>query len=180
VNTNDFFSIGYIHRVIGLKGELGIRLDVDNPKRYKGIDAILLSDATGIELFDLKQAHLRGEELVIIIDGITDRDEAKKMVGKTAMLPLTALPELGAKQFYFHEIPGYKVIDSVHGELGIAKEMIERIMQPVLLIRRGYTEILIPITETTVQKVDRVNKELHVVTPEGLVDIYLEKKDEEE
>lgn len=176
----DYYSIGYISRVIGLKGELGIRLDVDDPKRYKGINAVVLGDGAGSALYDLKQAHLRGDELVIIIEGIADRDEAKKMVGKTVMLPITALPELGDKRFYFHEIPGYKVIDAEHGEIGIAKEMIERIMQPVLLIRKGFTEILIPITDNTIRKVDRDKKELHVVTPEGLIDIYLGKPDEEE
>ena len=99
----DFFSIGYISRVIGLKGELGIRLDVDNPKRYHGIDALILSDKTGYQAYDLAKAVVRGEELVIILKGITDRDAAKKYVGKTAMLPLAALPKLNDRQFYFHE-----------------------------------------------------------------------------
>lgn len=181
----DFYTIGYVSRVIGLKGELGIKLDVDDPKRYHRLDAIVLAERNDPKgqnsvAHELSQAIVRGEELVIIIKGVTDRDVAKKFVGKTAMLPLAALPELGDKQFYFHEIPGYKVIDAEHGELGIAQEIIERSIQPVLVVKKGYTEILVPLTDHAIQKVDREKKELHVVTPEGLIDIYLAPKDEEE
>jgi 16S rRNA processing protein RimM len=180
MDKKDFYTIGYIRRVIGLKGELGIKLDVDNPQRYKGIDSLVLMDDAGIATVKLTQAHLRGEELVIRIEGITEPNGAKKMVGKTVVLPLEALPKVGDKRFYFHEIPGFKVIDEVHGELGVAKEVMDRPVQPVLIIKRGYDEILIPLIEGAVQRVDREKRELHVKTPEGLVDLYLEKNDEEE
>lgn len=180
MNPDEFYTIGYVSRVIGLKGELGIRLDVDNPKRYQGLDAIVLSDKSGAEMHELSRAQVRGEELVIILKGITDRDVARTFVGKTAMLPIAALPELGEKQFYFHEIPGFTVLDAVHGEIGIAKEVLDRPVQPVLIIRQGYEEILIPLTNAIIQKIDRSRKELHIHAPEGLIDIYLKKPDEEE
>ncbi len=113
MELNKFFTIGYVRRVIGIKGEMGIKLEVDNPARYKGIDAILLvkdSDANGVELV---QAIVRGEELVIKIKGVTTPEDAKRFVGSTAMLPLEALPKLNNKRFYFHEIPGFKVVDSM-------------------------------------------------------------------
>ncbi|HTF03913.1 MAG TPA: ribosome maturation factor RimM [Bacteroidia bacterium] len=180
MDKKDFYTIGYIRRVIGLKGELGVKLDVDNPQRYKGIDSLVLMDDSGITKVSLVQAHLRGEELVIRIEGITEPNGAKKMVGKTVVLPVTALPDVGNKRFYFHEIPGFKVIDAVHGELGVAKEVMDRPVQPVLIIKRGFNEVLIPLLEDTVQLVDREKRELHVKTPEGLVELYLEKSDEEE
>lgn len=180
MNLQEFFTIGYVRRVIGIKGEMGIRLDVDSPGRYNGIDAVLLVKDNLQQAVELAQAKVRGDELVIRIKNVTTPEDAKKFVGSTAMLPLAALPKLNDTQFYHHEIPGYKVIDAEHGEIGIAKEVIERIIQPVLLIKKGFTEILIPITDHTIQKVDREKKELHVVTPEGLIDIYLGKSEEEE
>lgn len=180
MNLKEFYTIGYISRVIGLKGELGIKMDVDNPKRYNNIDALVLSDKTTTEMYELARAQVRGDELVIILKGITDRDIAKTYVGKTVLLPLTALPALDEKQFYFHEIAGFKVIDAEHGELGVAKDVMERPPQPVLIIKYGYDEILIPLTKDIIQKVDREKKELHVKAPEGLIDLYLKKDDEEE
>lgn len=179
MNLKEFYSIGYIRRTIGIKGEMGILLDVDTPSRYNGIDALILVK-NGVEsTVELEQSKVRGTELVIKIKGTNNPEDAKKFVSSTVMLPLTALPKLNDKQFYFHEIPGFKVVDEVHGEIGTVKEVMERSVQPVVIIKQGYEEILIPITDHIIQKVDRENKTLFIKAPEGLIDLYL-KKDEEE
>jgi 16S rRNA processing protein RimM len=36
-------------------------------------------------------------------------------------------------------------------------------------------EIFIPMIDDFIKKVDRENKELHVETPEGLIELYLEE-----
>jgi 16S rRNA processing protein RimM len=180
MNLNEFYTIGYIRRVIGVKGEMGIKLDVDSPGRYKGLDAMVLVKDGSQSNVVLEQAVIRGEELVIRIKGTTTPEDAKKFVGSTCMLPLTALPKLNDRQFYFHEIPCYKVIDAVYGEIGIVKEVIERPMQPVIVIKHGFEEILIPVAGDIIQKVDRKEKVLHIQAPEGLIELYLRKSDEEE
>jgi 16S rRNA processing protein RimM len=180
MDLNKFFTIGYIRRVIGIKGEMGIKLEVDNPARYKGLDAMLLVKDANINGVELTQALIRGEELVVKIKGITTPEDAKQFVGSTVMLPLEALPKLDSKRFYFHEIPGFKVVDEEAGEIGAAHEVMDRMMQPVLVIKKGYTEILIPLADGVVKNVDRENKTLHIAAPAGLIDLYLEKKDEEE
>jgi 16S rRNA processing protein RimM len=180
MDLNKFFTIGYIRRVIGVKGEMGIKLEVDNPARYKGIDAMLLVKNGNVEGVELTQAFLRGEELVIKIKGITTPEDAKQFVGSTSMLPIEVLPKLTNKRFYFHEIPGFKVVDEEAGEIGIAHEVMDRPMQPVLSVKKGFTEILIPLADGVVKNVDRENKTLHIAAPAGLIDLYLEKKDEEE
>lgn len=179
MDLKEFYSIGYIRRTIGIKGEMGILLDVDIPSRYNGIDALVLVKDGNSKPVELEQAKVRGEELVIRIKGTINPEDAKKFVGSTVMLPLTALPKLNDRQFYFHEIPGFKVVDAVHGEIGIVKEVMERTVQPVIIIRQGYEEILIPVTDDIIQKVDREAKTLFVKAPEGLIELYL-KKDEEE
>jgi 16S rRNA processing protein RimM len=159
---------------------MGILLDVDSPSRYKGLDALMLvkdGNANGVEL---EQAIVRGAELVIRIKGTTTPEDAKKFVGSTCMLPLEALPELNDTQFYFHEVPGFKVVDAVCGEIGIVKEVMDRPQQPVIIIKQGFEEILIPVASDIVQKVDRKEKTLFIKAPEGLIELYLKKNEEEE
>ncbi len=179
MDLKEFYTIGYVRRVIGVKGEMGINLDVDSPARYKGLDAIVFVKDGSQNAVELTQAVIRGTELVIKVNGTTTPEDAKKFVGSTCMLPLAALPKLNDQRFYFHEIPGYTVVDSVCGEIGIVKEVMERPMQPVIIIKQGFEEILIPVANDFIQKVDRKEKVLYVKAPEGLIDLYL-KKDEEE
>ena len=69
---------------------------------------------------------------------------------------------------------GFKVIDAQYGECGILEQVVDFKVNPLLQIMNGEKEVLIPLLEDTVQKVDRDNKELHVQSPEGLIALYLE------
>jgi len=40
-------------------------------------------------------------------------------------------------------------------------------------IKKGSSEVLIPIVDNFIKKIDRKNKRVHVLTPEGLIDLYL-------
>ena len=40
-------------------------------------------------------------------------------------------------------------------------------------VKKGSKELLIPVTDAIIDKVDREAKTIHVTTPEGLVDLYL-------
>jgi 16S rRNA processing protein RimM len=44
---------------------------------------------------------------------------------------------------------------------------------PLLQINLNGTEILVPIFEGLIQKVERKKKELYIQAPEGLIDLYL-------
>ena len=46
--------------------------------------------------------------------------------------------------------------------------------QELFEVLKDGKELLIPISDDIIKKVDRKNKEIHVKTPEGLVDLYLE------
>ena len=76
-------------------------------------------------------------------------------------------------QFYDHEISGYNVVDSIKGDIGIVDTVIDLVSNPLLRIEKDKKEILIPIFEGLIQKVDRKKKILYIEAPEGLIDLYI-------
>lgn len=177
MEKKDCYSIGYVQRTNGLKGEVTILLDVDRPERYRTIDAVFLEINGTLTPFFVNSVKLNNTQLTLGFDGTENQDQAKALVGTTVWLPLAALAPLDDKHFYFHEIPGFEVIDEKYGSVGTAKEMFDRPQQPLLSVMNGITEVLIPLPEGAIIKVDRATKKLHVRTPEGLIDLYL-KADE--
>lgn len=173
MDKKDCFSIGYVSRNPGLKGEIVITLDVDDPARYRSIDAVFLDLNGTLTPFFVSAARQQREQLTLSLDGIASADEARTLVGCEAWLPLSALPPLGETRFYFHEIPGYEVIEEHFGSVGIATGVIERTAQPVLAVQKGSVEILLPLPEGAVQRVDRQAKKLYLRAPEGLIGLYL-------
>ena len=53
--------------------------------------------------------------------------------------------------------------------------MIEQPQQVLLQLTTNNKEVLIPVNESTLKKIDRKKKEVHVVLPDGLLEIYLEE-----
>jgi 16S rRNA processing protein RimM len=171
--------LGYVQRISGVKGEVVIEMDVDDPTRYKKVDAVFGDVSGSLVPFFVKGTKLNGNSLTVALEGIATPADAKMLVGCTIYLPLTALAPLDDKRFYNHEIVGYEVIDERFGVVGIAVEVLERMMQPVLKIRSGKNEVMIPITNDAVKKVDRAERKLYVTSPEGLIELYLSPTDEE-
>ena len=56
---------------------------------------------------------------------------------------------------------------------GIVENVIDMAANPLLQLDKDGVEVLLPIFDGLVQKVQRKKKELHVKAPEGLIDLYL-------
>ncbi len=87
-------------------------------------------------------------------------------------LPVSILPPLKGDQFYFHEVIGFKVLDSRHGDIGILVNILPLPHQSLLQITKGKREILIPLVDEIIQQVDRNTKTIFITAPEGLIEIY--------
>jgi 16S rRNA processing protein RimM len=83
------------------------------------------------------------------------------------------LPKLSGNRFYFHEIIGFEAEDQRLGTIGEIVGINDSSAQPLFEIKKGEIEILIPMIDHFIVKVDRENKKIILDTPEGLVDLYL-------
>ena len=179
---NDLFQFGYIQKTSGFKGHLIISLDVDHPERYSDLKELFIETVPGnFVLNHLVSCELnKNRTLTILVEGIDTFEKAQTFLKKNVHLPLTFLPSLDDRSFYFHEIIGFKVLDPEHGMIGIAEAVIESPGNNILQVKRERMEILIPLRKEFIQRVDRKKKELHITAPDGLIDMYLKKKNDEE
>ena len=178
MKIDDCFYLGYISKTIGTKGELAFKLDVDSPSSYHGLDAVFVQISpkdTQLVPYFLDKAEIQNNDLLRCkFEGVVDQGSAKSLVGKSLYLLEENLPPLKENQFYFHEVIGFKIIDKEKGELGLIEKILEYSTSNLFSIPVGDKEILIPISDETISKVDKVAKEIHVICPDGLIDLYLE------
>ena len=172
------FYLGYIAKAIGTKGELAFKLDVDSPSSYSKMDTVWVQlhpkDEDLVPFFPIKTELQPKGTLRISLEGIEDQAGSKNLVGKSLFLPLTELPALSGDQFYFHEIIGFEVEDAEYGKIGTVNKVLEYSTSNVLAVMQGEKEILIPISDETIDGLDREQKIVKVRCPEGLIDLYLE------
>jgi 16S rRNA processing protein RimM len=63
--------------------------------------------------------------------------------------------------------------DKVHGHIGIIQSINDTTSQALFEVEKENKQLLIPVRDEIIVKVDRENKTIFVDTPEGLIDLYL-------
>jgi 16S rRNA processing protein RimM len=178
---NDYYYFGKIIKSKGFEGQFIVGLEVDKPDNYKSLTEIYIEQNRELVKHNIEKIEVnKNNTATIQINQIKNADDVRTIQHCDIYLPLTLLPKLNEKRFYFHEIVGYAVIDKNYGEVGIAKEVIEHPHQNLLLVKNGFREALVPLWENVIAKVDRTEKKLFVNTPEGIIESYLTSEDEEE
>jgi 16S rRNA processing protein RimM len=175
MEKKDCFFLGKIVKRYSFKGELLIKLDTDEPEIYENLDAVFVQFKNTLLPFFIESSQLHKSELLRVkFEGVNSEQDADALIKCETFLPLELLPKLEGDKFYFHEIIGFTVQDSNFGIVGIVKSINDSTAQSLFEIDRDGIEILIPMNDHFIKKVDKKNKVIHVETPEGLIDLYLE------
>ena len=175
MEKKDCFYLGKIVRKYSFKGEVIIKLDTDQPELYEDIEAVFVDLGKNFLPFFIENKLLqKGNQLRVQFEDIHSEKDADSLMKKDVYLPLNLLPKLTGNKFYYHEVIGFVLEDINFGEVGIITSINDSTAQPLFVIKRGGKEILIPMIDDFIQKVDRKNKKIIVATPEGLIEMNME------
>jgi len=176
MKKEDAYYLGKIIKPYGIKGEVLVKLDTDEPENYEGLESVFLEIGGKLVPFFINDSYLHKSMLLRVdFDDVDSIEKAEELVGRKLFLPLESLPELSGKNFYYHEILGFKATDKKLGPIGLIKSVNDMAAQPYLIILHpGGKEILVPIHNDLIEKVDRSRKEMLLNLPDGLVDVYLQ------
>ena len=169
------FNLGYIVKTVGLKGEVSIFIDSDNPEHYKKLESVFVELNKQLVPFFISSLHLKQKGFATVkFDGIDTETQALQLVKCALFLPLTKLPALGENDFYYHEVRGFTISDQHAGNLGMIDEVLDYGHTHLAQVMINGKEVLVPLQKIFLVKTDRKNKILFMNLPEGLIDVYLD------
>ncbi|WP_431162904.1 ribosome maturation factor RimM [Flagellimonas beolgyonensis] len=174
MRKEDCFYLGKVVSKYSFKGEVLVKLDTDEPEIYENMESVFVSLGNNLVPFFIDRCRLHKSNLLRIdFEEVKDEPTADKIIGAELYLPLSMLPPLSGNKFYFHEVIGFTLMDEVYGNIGTIKSINDSASQDLFEVEKEGKELLIPINDEIITKVDRKNRTIHVKTPEGLVDLYL-------
>jgi 16S rRNA processing protein RimM len=175
MKKEDCFFLGKIVKKYSFKGELLVKLDTDEPELYANLDSVFIDLRGTLIPFFIETSQLHKTELLRVkFEDVDTEADADALMKSNLYLPLEALPKLEDDKFYFHEIIGFTVEDLNFGTVGTVTGINDSTAQALFEIDRDGVEILIPMNDHFISKVDKKNKVIIVDTPEGLIDLYIE------
>jgi len=174
MQKKDCFYLGKVVRKHSFKGEVVIKLDTDEPELYADMDAVFINVGNNLIPFFIEKSLLqKGNQLRVKFEDFTTEEDANTILKSEVYLPLDLLPKLTGTKFYYHEVIGFAIEDVNYGNVGTLIGINDETAQPLFEIKNGEKEILIPMIDDFIKKIDRLNKKISVETPEGLIEMYL-------
>jgi len=174
MQKKDCFYLGKIVRKHSFRGEVVIKLDTDEPELYADLNAVFVDLGKNFLPFFIEKSLLqKGNQLRVKFEDVSTEADAEAILKADVYLPLNLLPKLTGNKFYYHEVIGFTIEDVNFGKVGIISGINDSTAQPLFEVYNGDTELLIPMIDAFIKKVDRKNKTITVETPEGLIEMYL-------
>lgn len=174
MRKKDCFYVGTIVNKFSFKGELLVKLDTDEPELFTEMESVFIEIGKNLVPFFIVSSQLHKSLLLRVkFEDIDDEPAADSLMKHDLYLPMSFLPKLEGDKFYFHEIIGFTAVDVNYGEIGTITGVNDTTSQALFEIDQNGIEILVPMNDDFIKKVNRTTKTITLETPDGLIDMYL-------
>jgi len=168
----NYRSIGRLVATFGVKGELILQHHLGKTTSLKGLEVLFIEIKKEEMLpYFIQSAKSKSpEEIYLKLEGIDAKETAQKLLQKEIWLTEDSFQKFASKTAPV-TLLGFHLINE--GEnIGEVLEVIEHPHQMLFRIDYRGKEALIPVHEETLLRIDKKKKQVHVVLPDGLLDIY--------
>ena len=164
-------AIGKILRAWGVKGELLIAPLCEDLKRYSQVEKVFISDSDAKEKpYGIKRSRIFQGKVLLQLEGIDSRTKAEDIKGKYLEIDKKDVPLLTEGCYYVFDLVNCQVLSLNGKKIGEVKEVLLFPANPILSVRKGKKEYLIPFVKEVVKKIDREEKKIWIEPLKGLLD----------
>lgn len=167
---SEMVAIGLVVKPQGRKGEVLVQPLSDRPDRFPTLRAVYVPGEGGAaRAMAVVDCWPHKDRFVLKLEGVDSIDDAEKFRGMDVRIPEGDLPALPRGSYYHHQLKGLAAFDEAGAALGTVHDILETGGEaPVLALRAGGAETLIPLAEAFVREVDLERGRIVVVRPEYL------------
>lgn len=177
LNKEDYYLIGILAKTHGISGELILRLDNLQFEEIYNMESVFIEFDGILVPFFVSGISPRGDTSAVIrFDDISSEDQASEFLNCKVYSVDIASGERDNLKYAASSLIGFQVVDIKLGNLGKIIEFLDFANNPLFKIKRSKNEILIPVNEEFILNIDNKTKTITVQTPEGLIDIFNDKR----
>ena len=170
---DEHIHIGKFVATVGLKGELLLKHVLGKRTVFKQQEVLFIEIEKSIQLpYFIKNSKSKNDtETVLNLEGLDTKEQAAKFLQKKIWLTKDDFEKHVSKQAPVNLI-GFIIFNNEE-KIGEVEAVIEQPQQILLQTHVQQKEVLIPLHGETLKKIDRKKKQVYVILPEGLLDVYL-------
>jgi len=168
--------LGQIFRPHGVRGELKIAPDMEDPTRFEALDVVYVGPHEGRvtphRITSVRyQETKRGVTVILQLDGVADRDDAEGVAKQHLYAAEDALPPLDEDELFVHDLIGLEVVTDAGDPVGTVANVLALPAHDVYVVHEpGQPERMIPAVDDFIIDLDLDAGRLVVRPIEGLLD----------
>ena len=151
---SEYLLIGQVLRPQGIKGQVKVRPDTDDPGRFEELEFVYLKKGDGYEQLPVNEVSVREDGVYLRLNGAQTRDEAEKQRNWMLYVDRAHAVELGENETFICDLIGCKAVDTQGNELGKVTDVLQPGGNDVYVIKTPKGEMLLPALKHVIPTVD--------------------------
>jgi 16S rRNA processing protein RimM len=171
-NADELISIAVIARPHGVRGEVVADILTDFPERFEGLETVkVVRKGALVGELEIEDARFHKGRVMLKFVGYDTVEEAEKLRDARIVIGRAELTELPEDTYYEFDLVGCEV-ETVDGQhVGQVAAVSDFGAAPLLVVKEGGREHLIPLTRDICTEVDTEAKRIRIAPPEGLLEL---------
>ena len=173
-SLDELIELGAISEAQGLQGQVKVRPHSPEPVALLSSKSVWLSliprrdagvsvytEQASLTQYKVKSAKMHSGNVVLTLDGVTDRDQALALKGSRILVARDAFPKAESDSYYWVDLIGCTAVNLQGEVLGEVIDVTENGAHGVITIGDASTKTikyLVPFVKEVVQNVDLPNK----------------------
>ena len=170
----DYITIGKTQKPFGLEGEIRFFIEDQYLEDFDAADVVFLKIMGKPLPYFIESVRVQNTPLVKFEDVNTPED-AKLISSCEILMQASTLrsdrEEEEEEEMEYAGLVGFEVIEQSRGAIGRIREIEEYPEQIMAVVEYEGKEILIPLNEHFIQRIEEKEKQVYLDLPEGLLDI---------
>lgn len=166
----EYLLIGEVLRPQGIKGQVKVRPDTDDPWRFEDLEWVYVKKGDGYEKVEIADVSVRVDGVYLRLNDVQDRDAAEKQRGWMLYVDRAHARELAENETFICDLIGCKAVDLSGNEIGVVKDVLQPGGNDVYVIKTPKGEMLLPALKHVVPEID-VEKGLMIIDEKRLPEV---------
>jgi len=173
---SEFTEIGRLLKPHGVKGEFKSVIELEYLEDVLKSGLVYVGEGSNTIPYFIESIRSQ-DPFLLKLDSVDSKEDAMLIAHsvlrvKTEVLSVIIVEE---SPLEYHYIEGWKMIDKEFGEVGIVDRIEEYPQQEMAFVKLGEDELLIPLHEQMIKKIDKEKNVIHMELPSGLLNMNEEE-----
>lgn len=172
----NLLQIGSIGKTHGLRGEVKVIPETDDPSRFSDLDIVFVGSDTEqvsphvVESVRFQQSK-RGTTVLLKLKDFDTVESVGALRNRVVFAREEDLPPLDNDEFFLHDLLDLRVVTDEGKAIGIVKDVLELPGHEVLVVARpGQSAAMIPVVPDFIVEIDLEEQVVTVQLIDGLLD----------